>query len=288
MKKKFLIIMLSLITLSSCAYAQERNFAEPIQLWLANNEAKAMSSLNIDRVLINHVSTPFAFMPLSHNIKTNPVEDTLWKIHYKVYHLLNAVTDIYAIAKKYGSGKFAILLKRARPGIWSLLSFHQIDFGISQVFAIDMRKSFYTAMLSTLELDAKRDYSLANRLLAEIKKLNDNEYRMFKQYIAYFTALYPNSPSPKIVSSFIKLAETRQFAKGIQEVLRPITAKRSMSASKTKSKSQRTEDDPLAELDKLANMDSEGNIVSNDNASDSNLLNGPTEPEVQDMFNIFE
>lgn len=258
---------------------EQPDFTKPVKAWLSGNEARFMSSLSVDRLFINKLTTPFSFMP-NFNVKKSTAESSLWMVHYKIYNLLTQVKNIYEIAQKYGSGKFSVILKRARPAEWSLYVFKQVDFNTSHFISGTIRKAFHADLLSVLNLDAKRDLDLSARVISETKKLTDNEYRMFKMYISFFASLYPNSQSPKIISSFIKLAETRKFAKGIKDVLEPVTNKLA-----TKTNSKENKDDPLAELAKIANMDSQGNTT---NSSDTTMLEEPAEQSSEDMFNILE
>ncbi|HAE40441.1 MAG TPA: hypothetical protein DCG57_17685 [Candidatus Riflebacteria bacterium] len=222
------------------------------KLWLLNNEARAMSSLKSDEMLISRVSAPFAFMPFE-SAAVAQAEERIWAIHHKIYALVDELQEIYSFAKHYGNGRFSILFKQHRPEIWSVLPLQVALPGLISVIAVDYRKAFHADLLKSLQLDASRDLDLSGRLQRAVKKLSDEEYRLFNDYLGTFSALFPSDPTARIISAFIESGSKKQFAAGLKDFLQPVFTAPVFSDINI-SAAPVEPDDPLAELEKLADM----------------------------------
>jgi hypothetical protein len=223
-----------------------------LKLWLLNNEARAMSSLKADALFADRVNSPFAFMPFD-SAPSAMAEERLWAIHYKLYIMLDEIQAIYSSAKTYGSGRFGILFKQHRPEIWAVLPLQATLPGLVSITAVEYRKAFHAALLKVLNLDAGRDADLSARLQRAVKRLSDEEFRLFDDYLNTFTALYPSDPTARIIAAFIESGSKKQFAAALKDFLAPVFtapvfAEINISAAPVEP------DDPLAELEKLAGM----------------------------------
>ncbi|EKD83383.1 MAG: hypothetical protein ACD_39C00714G0001, partial [uncultured bacterium] len=86
--------------------------------------------------------------------------------------------------------------------------------GLVSVVAVEFRKSFHADLLKSLRLDASRDLDLSGRLQRSVKKLSDEEYRLFNDYLDTFSALFPSDPTARLISAFIESGSKKQFAAG--------------------------------------------------------------------------
>jgi len=273
------------------------------KLWLLNNEARAMSSLKADELLADRVNAPFAFMPFN----TKPAamaEERLWAIHYKFYVLIDELQEIYAFAKTYGSGRFGILFKQHRPEIWAVLPLQAALPGLISITAVEYRKAFHADLLKALNLDATRDVDLSARLQRAVKKLSDEEFRLFDDYLNTFSALFPSDPTARVIATFIESGSKKQFAAALKDFLypvftAPVFADINISAAPVEP------DDPLAELEKLAEtvgneapVEQSENSAGNDEKTEDGSAPGdqpaapttlePPPPGAEDIFKIWD
>ena len=273
------------------------------KLWLLNNEARAMSSLKADELLADRVNAPFAFMPFN----TKPAamaEERLWAIHYKFYVLIDELQEIYAFAKTYGSGRFGILFKQHRPEIWAVLPLQAALPGLISITAVEYRKAFHADLLKALNLDATRDVDLSARLQRAVKKLSDEEFRLFDDYLNTFSALFPSDPTARVIATFIESGSKKQFAAALKDFLypvftAPVFADINISAAPVEP------DDPLAELEKLAEtvgneapVEQSENSAGNDEETEDGSAPGdqpavpktlePPPPGAEDIFKIWD
>lgn len=248
------------------------------KLWLLNNEARAMSSLKSDEILLNRVESPFAFM-LFGTSPSAKAGERIWAINHKIYVLVDEIQEIYSVAKHYGSGRFGILFKQHRPEIWSVMPLQTATPGLVSIVAVDYRKAFHQTLLSSLRLDAKRDLDLSVRLQRAVKRLSDEEYRLFDDYLSTFSALFPTDPTARIIKAFIEGGSKKQFAAGLKDFLQPVFSAPVFSDI-TISAAPVEPEDPLAALDKLAELS--GDMVEPDlpETSETTDENGdtPTQP----------
>ncbi|MBU1106303.1 MAG: hypothetical protein KKB51_06520 [Candidatus Riflebacteria bacterium] len=248
------LLLLPMIEVSA-QNARPFDITSRFKLWLLNNEARAMSSLRSDEVLIERVTSPFAFMPFGAN-SVPKAEEQIWAIHHKIYVLIDEIQEIYSVAKHYGSGRFGILFKQHRPEIWSIMPLQTAMPGLVSVIAVDYRKAFHEVLLKSLRLDAKRDLDLSGRLQRAAKKLSDEEYRLFDYYLSSFSALFPSDPTARIISAFLESGSKKQFAVGLKDFLQP-TFTAPVFSDVTIGAAPTEPEDPLAALDKLAEMSEE-------------------------------
>lgn len=222
MKKLCFALILALI--SSISFAQEPSsfdITSPLSLWLLNNEAKAMTELGKDGVLLSKNSMPFSILP---NFTPLPVaaENKLWEIHRNIYTFLDEVQAIYDISQRFGNGKFSVNLKRARPETWGYSAIATQGFSFPKSFINETRKAYLDNLFVTIGLDAKRDRDLSSRLKAAIRSLTDEEFRLTKEYISAFKALYPRERSVVTLELFLNQGTRKQFATGLTEIIKSL------------------------------------------------------------------
>ena len=261
MKKYILMILFTFIC--SINYAQTSanyDITTPFKLWLLKNEAKAMSELGQDNILLNDNSTPFAILPGISFVPKRAEED-LWSIHRNIYTFLNEVQKIYELAKRFGNGKLAVTLKQARPEIWGYSALYIPCFSLPKIVINSTRSAFFSSLFIAIGLDLKRDKDLSGRLKAAIRQLKDEEYRLTKEYISTFKALYPSERSVVHLEQFLEQGVQKQFATGLTEIIN--SAKQMVPELKTNSKtvintdSADEEDDLLSELESLSDTKAE-------------------------------
>ncbi len=261
MKKYFLMILFTFIC--SLSYAQaSANFdiTTPFKLWLLKNEAKAMSELGQDNILLNDNSTPFVILPGITFVPKRAEED-LWSIHRNIYTFLNEVQKIYELSKRFGNGKLAVTLKQARPEIWGYSALYIPNFSLPRSVINSTRSAFFNTLFIAIGLDLKRDKDLSGRLKAAIRQLKDEEYRLTKEYISTFKALYPSERTVVHLEQFLEQGVQKQFAPGLTEIIN--SAKQMVPELKTSSKtvinteSVDEEDDLLSELESLSDTKAE-------------------------------
>ncbi len=303
MKKIFLLLSL-LFAGPVYAQAQANNITSPFKLWLLNNEARALSSLSSDEMLISKTSLPFSFMPPSAPATARP-EERLWAIHRKFYILLDEVQGTYTLARQFGNGKFSVVLKQARPETWSVMPLMQFCPELVNRLTPELRRAFHQTLLKALNLDPQRDADLTTRLNRAIKKLSDEEFRLLNDYFASFAALFPADGSIKVLRGFIETGIKKPFGTGIKELFRPVGSQPAETQGTTTAAAPAAieSDDPLAELERLAQFDS-GEISTlaepasdsenlEENTGDTPAQTQPTElepppPGTDDLFKIWD
>lgn len=220
MKKNFLFIMLfSLI--ASNIYAQDNtsfDITSPFKLWLLNNEAKAMSEMGCDDKIITRSSTPFSLLPTLSFVPKR-AEEELWKLHRRFYAFFNEVQKIYNLSKLFGNGKLAVIIKKARPEVWSFSPFNFVGFVLPKTIYSETRNAFLDALRVSIGLDENRDKDLSDRLKTLKNSFKDEEYRMLKEYIAIFKALYPTDKSIVQLELFLNQGTQKRFATGLVDVI---------------------------------------------------------------------
>lgn len=285
--KRLFLLFLFILPISATA----SDITTPFKLWLLNNEARVFSSLAADKILTEKICTPFAFIPPG-NSEATRAEESLWETHRKIYVLLDEAQSVYSIARQFGNGRFAIVVKQARPELWSLIPLLTAKPLLIPLLSSGFRWSFHTTLLKSLHLDPERDLDLSARMSKAFKKLNDEEMRLMYEYFASFSALYPSDTSIRVLRGFIETASQKPFGTGLKELLKPsgnLPAKAAVAATAP-------EEDPLAELEKLAQFDAgeTSTINSEESASNTPEVSNqpatlePPPPGVEDLFNIWE
>ncbi len=252
MKKLILFIVFSLVT--SVGYSQTiyYDITTPLKMWLLSNEAKAMSEIGCDDIVTSKSSMPFSIMP-NINIEPKKSEEELWSIHRRIYLFIDEVQKIYDLAKLYGNGKFAIMIKKARPEIWGYSSLRFTCFSIPNYVCSETRKSFLDTLFNTLGINSKRDINLSERLKASIKRMKDEEFRLLKEYISTYKALYPSDKSVVVLEQFLNQGTQKPFATSLTDILK---SSNNIYGEKNDSSNS---DDPLSELETLSNSSSSSN-----------------------------
>ena len=261
MKKYYLVILFSII--STVCYSNESasfDITTPFKLWLLKNEAKAMSELGLDCTLLSDSSTPFVILP-DMSFTPKKAEEELWGIHRNIYSFLNEVQKIYDLAKRFGNGKLAVTLKQARPEIWGYYAFSIVGFSLPRTVINSTRNAYFTSLFTAMGLDIKRDKDLSSRLKTAIRQLKDEEFRLTKEYISTFKALYPSERSVVNLEQFLEQGVKKQFASGLSEIIN--SAKQMVPelviSNKTviNTDTNIDEDDPLSELESLSDSKAE-------------------------------
>lgn len=304
--KAFALILLAFfIFLSQISFAQQ-DLVTPFKLWLLNNEARMLSSLSSDEVIINRMSLPFSFMPPAPP-KMGKAEEKFWETHRNIYTILDEIQQTYNIARRYGNGRLAIIIKQARPEVWSIIPLQLNGVQAAIIPVTENRMIFHSTLLLSLQLQPQRDLSLSGRLNKAISRLSDEENRLFNEYMSNFSALYPNDQSVSAIKSFIQTAERREIATGLQELLRtPFNATVLQASFAEKQQIDEDNYDPLAELAKLAELtqpreteenlpveEPEAEIATEEEGELAEQAPTPTTlepppPGTEDLFNIWD
>ena len=279
MKKYYLMILFTFIC--SISYSQTStnyDITTPFKLWLLNNEAKAMSELGQDNMLLNDSSTPFVILP-GISFVPKKAEEDLWSIHRNIYTFLNEVQKIYELAKHFGNGKLAVTLKQARPEIWGYSALPFTGFSLPKSVMNSTRTAFFNSLFITIGLDIKRDKDLSLRLKTAIRQLKDEEYRLTKDYISIFKALYPSERSVVHLEQFLEQGVQKQFATGLTEIIKSaqqmVPELKTTSKTVIKAESTEEEDDLLSELESLSDTkaEEEAKPITNMEAPDPGSAN---------------
>lgn len=249
MKKFSIIIAFCLATVNCCA--QDTSIISRFKLWLLNNEARMLSNLSFDHEIMARIETPFSIIPEMHDNRSNPVRKIL-ETHRKFYIFLDEIDQIYSLGTRFGNGRLAIVIKQARPEVWSILPLEQSLPVLRRATATAYRKMFYDTLVKTLNLDENRDKDLSARLNQARRQLSDEEFRLFSGYLETFSALYTSDRSGKMIKAFIEFAARKRFAEGIVRLLEPDIVSVSMVQVQAPVQGDAELEDPLAELEKLA------------------------------------
>ena len=274
MKKIFILIIFSLIC--SASYSNEvisYDITTPFKVWLMNNEAKAMSELGLDEMILSKSSVPFSILPKT-NVEPKKSEEDLWIVHRNIYSFLNEVQRIYNLAKQFGNGKFTVNVRKARPEIWGYSSFAFNGFSLPNTIYYETRKAYLSTLFSAIGLDVKKDIDLSERLREKIRAMKDEEFRLMKEYISFYKALYPTEKTVVVLERFITQGAQKPFATGLNEMVKQLT-----NLSKDKSSSSDS-GDPLAELESLTDskVEEEAKPVTQMEAAD---------PGAAEMYDIW-
>ncbi len=247
-------LLICFVLLCSISYSQEidsYDIITPLKLWLLNNEAKAMSELGCDGMIISKNSTPLSILPKI-PFTEKKAEEELWTMHRKLYSFLNDTQKIYDLSKRYANGKFAVAIKQARPEVWGYSPFVFTGFGLPKIISTETRKNFLKSLAVVIGLDIKRDADLSARLRELIRSLKDEEYRFLREYMSMFKALYPSEKSVAQLEAFLNQGPKKPFGNGLSEVVDAVKDAFSESESELD-----TSEDSLEELDSLADSETE-------------------------------
>ena len=275
--KKYSLLFIFFLIASNC-YSQESNsydITTPFKLWLLNNESKAMSELGRDEAILTKSSTPFTILP-GMNYIPKRAEDELWTKHRRIYSFINEVQKIYDLAKQFGNGKFAVTIKQARPEIWGYAHLSFVGYGLPKTIINETRRAFLNSLFIAMGLNPQRDQNLSERLKKAIAELKDEDYRLTKEYISFFRALYPSEKTIVQLQNFLEQGVKKQFATGLSEII--ASAKELDRISNFNQ--PLSKDDPLAELEALSYSE-----VEEQEKPVSQLE--PPDPEEATMYDIW-
>lgn len=282
MKKICLLILFSSLTMA--VSANDFSLASRFKFWLLNNEARMLSTISFDSEIAAQILLPMAIIPPHSTAHQSPVENIL-VVHRKFYQLLDEIDQIYSLAIRFGNGRFSIVMKQARPEIWGVIAFDQGMYGLQRKLSGAYRRIFYDTLIKALDLNVQRDKDLSARLNKALKKLSDEETRLFYAYLDTFSALYPSDRSGRMVRTFIESGSRRQFAMGISRLLEAeIASSELLVKTENEDAIEVSLDDPLAELEKLTAMTEGENVEISlsepEKISEEEKL--PEEAELQD------
>jgi hypothetical protein len=290
---RYLTVAIFFAFITSLLAAQSSSLTSRFKFWLLNNEARAFSSLSFDHEIISQFSNAFSFIP--HNPDSPfAAAEKLWQVHRKLYIFLDEIEHSFNAAARFGNGRLSIVIKKARPEIWSQLAFNQVFPGMYSVNTEPYRKSFYNDLISILDLNKEKDQNLSTRLKRATEKLSDQEFRLFNSYLNSFAALFPGDKTPQLIRVFLEEAKKENFATGVALLLKPellISFDNSLTAAKDVNEQTVAElKNPLAELEKLAEGSSllaENDDQQGQSEQQENSLDAP-EPGVENLFNIWD
>ncbi len=190
------------------------DITSPFKLWLLNNEARVLTSLNFDANVIEQLSSPFSIMPDTKESLSNASED-LWNLHRKYYKFLDNIQGIYTKVKRFETGKLSILLKRARPEIWCFSGLETFEIILKTGVTLNIREAWHQTMLQALDINPVTDKDLNNKLANTLSQLTGTEKRILSEYFATFAALYPTNIKIRQLDAFIKAGSRSQPNLGI-------------------------------------------------------------------------
>ena len=247
--KKYCLFFIFFLMASSCYSDDSNNFdiSTPFKIWLLNNESKAMSELGRDEVVLTKSSTPFSVLP-GMVIVPKRAEDELWAVHRRIYTFINEVQKIYDLAKAFGNGKFSVTIKQARPELWGYAHLSFVGFALPKVIFNETRRTFLNSLFAAIGLNPQRDQNLSERLKKVIADLKDEEYRLTKEYISTYRALYPSEKTIVLLQNFLEQGVKKPFATGLSEIIKSAKDLEKISTTNVPLSS----DDPLAELESLS------------------------------------
>jgi hypothetical protein len=279
MKKILTILFFASLAIS--ASARPFSITNNFKFWLLNNEARMLSTISFDRQIAARINHPLVLIPVKASQSVSPIEKIL-VIHRKFYQLLDEIDEIYNLAKRFGNGRFSVVIKQARPEIWATIPFDQQFVGMHRHLAGHFRQAFYNTLIKALELDQQRDKDLSARLSKASSKLSDEESRLFNGYLETFSALYPSDKSGKMILAFIESGTRRQFALGIERLLEPELISTQIQVAQPLP-AETSFDDPLAELEKLTAMSESENVQITLDESENAQDEGQTEENASEM-----
>ena len=273
--KKYLLLFTFFITANLNAQPQNNfDLTSPFKLWLLNNEAKAMTELGQDEMIYRETSLPFAILPQNQEGGAIKSEEKLWETHRNIYRLIDELQNIYDLYKRFGDGKFAVMLKQSRPEQAGLYPLSLTAFSLPTHIRTELRRIYLQALFATIKLDPKRHCDLSSRIRNAIKSVSDEDYRLTREYFTAFKALYPTDRTIPQLESFIEQGLRKQFGQGLAEIIK------SNSDLVLQSVTNTNQDDPLAELQELSETSSETE------AKPLSQMEAP-DPDSKDLYNIW-
>lgn len=279
------ITILFLLFIADIASAQSLDIISPFKMWLLNNEAKVMQSMSADMQLIENISQPFSFMQTT-KLTGIGAEENIWNQHRKYYKLLDEIQGTYNIAKRFGNGKFAVVLKQARPEVWGIYALFNTIIIPRKKINESYRNAWHQTLLKTLELDSTRDYDLSGRLRTALSRLSKDEQRLFNIYLESFSALYPTNGSGKMIKSFLEQGTKANIGKGIIEILKLVDP----NTDTTSVQFSGDIESALDQMEELAGLNNKTKVQTNNTAEDSLITSDFTErPDegAEEDFNIW-
>lgn len=196
----------------SGASAQE--MTGPFHLWLLNNEARMFEILGNDRRVIERMNMPVACFP-GLPMPSPRIEEKLYKIHLGFFRLFPEFNAVFGLARKYGSGRFAKVFEKARPGYPALAAIRGIPAWPVRFLQPVLDKRFQESFFAVQGISKDRDVDLDQRLTSAMAGLSDSDRRLLAAYLETFLALYPTNQASRILAGMVKNGVNKDFAKGL-------------------------------------------------------------------------
>ncbi|HNV72911.1 MAG TPA: hypothetical protein PKO06_24595 [Candidatus Ozemobacteraceae bacterium] len=193
----------------------------PFVLWMANNEARSMMLLAQDRQLLDRMSCPLGLLTLR-EMPGVRVEEALWAQHATMYRMLPEVSEVFRLARRFGSGAFMRVVEQARPGYATVQAFFAGPGNMGRTLAPILDKRFQEDFLTAVGLPKDSEQDLSKRLEQVLRSVRDSERRLLEQYLDNFLALYPKNRPTRYLASLVKNGLNREFAKGMTQMVNEV------------------------------------------------------------------
>lgn len=211
-------IVLTLLCLGMTCTLSGQAIEAPFVLWMANNEARSMMLLSQDRQLLDRMSSPLGCLPIRDLPHVHP-EESLWAQHATMFRILPEISEVFRLARRFGSGAFMRVVEQARPGYAVSQTFFGGPGNMGRTLAPILDKRFQEDFLTAVGLPKDSEQDLAKRLEQTLRSIRDGERRLLEQYLDNFLALYPKNRPTRYLASLVKNGLNRQFAKGMTQML---------------------------------------------------------------------
>lgn len=193
-------------------FAQE--LTGSFQLWMLNNEARVMTILAADRTILDRMAAPLGMLPALSLPAQHP-EEKLWKTNLTLYNVLPELNEIFDLARRFGSGRFAKLLESVRPGKWITAPCMGIPTIHARRIATVVDKAFQDTFLAANGINKGKDLDLAGRFGSALNKISDTDKRIMDAFLGHFTALYPGNVPTRRLSSLFQNGIKKELTKGL-------------------------------------------------------------------------
>ncbi|MBF0498934.1 MAG: hypothetical protein HQM09_02270 [Candidatus Riflebacteria bacterium] len=292
---KYLLISIVCIHFffSGVISASAQELTSSFQLWMLNNEARAIGILTADRAIFARMSAPFGFLPAI-DLPMPRSEEKIWKKNLNLYKILPEFNEIFELARRFGSGNFAKTFEHAHPGKWATAVIIGIPVFHVWRIADPIDKAFQEAFLVTMGISKNRDGDLAKRLTTSVEKLSDTDKRMMNAYLGHFVALYPGNNQTRQFESIFQNGIKKDLSKGLAALIGDSAATGTMStSSKTVEKVPVANDSPVMPgLDSGDGSNASTSVSDVNNATGSASATGPANQQSDsngsDPFTILE
>ncbi len=214
-------VLLPLLCLGMTCTLHGQAIEAPFVLWMANNEARSMMLLSQDRQLLDRMSSPLGCLPIRDLPRVRP-EESLWAQHAVMFRMLPEISEVFRLARRFGSGAFMRVVEQARPGYAVVQAFFGGPGNMGRTLAPILDKRFQEDFLTAVGLPKDSEQDLAKRLEQVLRSIRDSERRLLDQYLDNFLALYPKNRPTRYLASLVKNGLNREFAKGMTQMVNEV------------------------------------------------------------------